>query len=117
MPPVLLFYIMVLFCQDGPKTDGKPETISASTCSAPAPKKAKISATPDIVKDSQEPVKVDPEVEKKVLMVLCDINLDIPCNAAVIADHTTKALGRGITLASIEVLLQNFASQQLIRFG
>lgn len=99
---------------DGPKTDSKPETTTASTCSAPTPKVATVSVTPDIVKDSQEPVKVDPEVEKKVLMVLCDINLDIPCNAAVIADHTTKALGRGITLASIEILLQNFASQQLI---
>ena len=90
---------------------------TTSISSIPTPKAATDLIAPNIiVKESPETMKVDPEVEKKVLMVLCDINLDIPCNAAVIADHTTKALGRGITLSSIEVLLQKFASQQLIRF-
>ncbi|XP_061180283.1 N6-adenosine-methyltransferase catalytic subunit-like [Saccostrea echinata] len=100
---------------DGTKKDSNPDLVISHTSSVSVPKAAQVLSKPDVPqKEAQEPIKSDPEVEKKVLMVLCDINLDIPCNAAVIADHTKKALGRGVTLATIEGLLQNFASRQLI---
>ncbi|XP_062604950.1 N6-adenosine-methyltransferase catalytic subunit-like [Saccostrea cucullata] len=100
---------------DGTKKDGKPDPVVSQASSVSVPKAAQAVSKTDVpYKESPEPVKSDPEVEKKVLLVLCDINLDIPCNAAVIADQTKKTLGRGVTLATIEVLLQNFASQQLI---
>jgi hypothetical protein len=109
------FILTENFSIDEAKKEGIADATVSSASTTPTPKA--IPSVPDTPKkEPQEPLKVDPEVEKKVLMVLCDINLDIPCNAAIIADHTTKALERGVTLASIEVLLQNFASQQLIRW-
>ncbi|KAJ8303605.1 hypothetical protein KUTeg_020001 [Tegillarca granosa] len=58
--------------------------------------------------------KADTEVEKKVLLVLCDISLDIPCNALKISELTSKMLGRNVKVKIIEDLLMKFASQQLI---
>ncbi|KAL8574597.1 hypothetical protein ACOMHN_061597 [Nucella lapillus] len=59
-------------------------------------------------------VKVDPEIEKKLLLVLCDISLDIPSDANIIAEHTRRTLGREVELSAIETLLRKFASQSLI---
>ena len=63
----------------------------------------------------QEPLKVEPDVEKKLLLVLCDIVLEIPSDAHVIAKQTSKLLGREINLQVIEQLLQKFEAQQMIR--
>lgn len=60
--------------------------------------------------------KADTEIEKKVLLVLCDISLDIPCNALKISELTSKMLGRNVKVKIIEDLLMKFASQQLIRY-
>lgn len=117
MYPKHFLFSLKIFSIDEAKKDGLSDPTVSSASTTPMPKSDTIPPVPDTSKkEPQEPLKVDLEVEKKVLMVLCDINLDIPCNAAIIADHTTKALERGVTLASIEVLLQNFASQQLIRW-
>lgn len=61
-----------------------------------------------------DPLQIDPEVEKKLLLVLCDISLDIPSDASIIADHTSRALGRKVELAVIEVLLKKLAAKSLI---
>ncbi|KAK7483066.1 hypothetical protein BaRGS_00025729 [Batillaria attramentaria] len=63
---------------------------------------------------SVDPSKVDPEIEKKLLLVLCDISLDIPSEASIIAEHTSKTLGRKVELPVIEVLLKKLAAQSLI---
>ncbi|KAK7114395.1 N(6)-adenosine-methyltransferase catalytic subunit METTL3-like [Littorina saxatilis] len=77
------------------------------------------SATPVIRDGSALPtpsteVKIDPEVEKKLLLVLCDITLDIPSDASVIAEHTSQALGREVELTVVEALLKKFASDSMI---
>lgn len=59
-------------------------------------------------------VSVDPETEKKILLVLCDISLDIPSDANAIADHTLKTLGFKVELSAVEALLKKFAAQALI---
>ncbi|CAI9736611.1 N6-adenosine-methyltransferase subunit METTL3-like [Octopus vulgaris] len=73
--------------------------------------------SPTLAPDSSvktEHIKVDAEIKKKLLLVLCDINLDIPCNATQIAEHTSKMLGREVKLIVIEDLLQQLSSQQLL---
>ncbi|XP_055891792.1 N6-adenosine-methyltransferase subunit METTL3-like isoform X2 [Biomphalaria glabrata] len=59
-------------------------------------------------------VTLDPEVEKKLLMVLCDISLDIPSDSKVIAEHTSRLMEREVDLGMIEELLKKFALQKLI---
>ncbi|XP_076449417.1 N(6)-adenosine-methyltransferase catalytic subunit METTL3-like [Babylonia areolata] len=59
-------------------------------------------------------IKVDPEIEKKLLLVLCDISLDIPSDASIIAEHTSRTMGCEVELSVVENLLRKFASQSLI---
>ncbi|GFO20701.1 N6-adenosine-methyltransferase subunit [Plakobranchus ocellatus] len=60
------------------------------------------------------PVAIDPDVEKKMLMVLCDISLDIPSDSKVIAEHTSRFMEREVDIKVIEDLLRKFASEKLI---
>lgn len=89
---------------------GHAVTDSNSRSASPAPP---TSTTP--TQNKTEVAKLDPEIEKKVLLVLCDISLDIPCNASVIAEHTCRMLGRKVQISIIEELLQTFENQELIR--
>ncbi|BFZ13120.1 hypothetical protein BsWGS_16159 [Bradybaena similaris] len=59
-------------------------------------------------------VATDPEVEKKLLMVLCDISLDIPSDSKVIMEHTSRLMEREVDLLLVEELLRKFAAQKLI---
>ncbi|KAL5022915.1 hypothetical protein ScPMuIL_002070 [Solemya velum] len=88
---------------------GHAVTDSNSRSASPAPP---TSTTP--TQNKTEVAKLDPEIEKKVLLVLCDISLDIPCNASVIAEHTCRMLGRKVQISIIEELLQTFENQELI---
>jgi hypothetical protein len=76
-------------------------------------------ATPSASGDSKEqaasPVVVDPETEKKILLALCDFELEIPSDASAIANHTQKMLGYKVDLWAVEALLKKFADQSLIR--
>ena len=60
------------------------------------------------------PVKIDPEVEKNMLMVLCDISLDIPSNSKVIAEQTSRLMEREINLSLVEHILCKFSEQKFI---
>ena len=60
-------------------------------------------------------VVIDPEIEKKVLLVLCDISLDIPCEMSIIAHHTSRSVGRPVELFVVETLLKQFSADSLIR--
>lgn len=85
-------------------------TKSSERSLSPAPSvSSNISKTPTV-----DPLKIDPEVEKKLLLVLCDISLDIPSEASIIAEHTSKTLGRKVELSVVEVLLKKLAAQSLI---
>ncbi|XP_059147782.1 N6-adenosine-methyltransferase subunit METTL3-like [Physella acuta] len=59
-------------------------------------------------------VAADPEVEKKLLMVLCDISLDIPSDSKVITEHTSRLMEREVDFKLVEELLKKFAMQKLI---
>ncbi|CAG5135898.1 unnamed protein product, partial [Candidula unifasciata] len=59
-------------------------------------------------------VATDPEVEKKLLMVLCDISLDIPSDSKVIMEHTSRLMEREVDLLLVEEYLRKFAAQKLI---
>jgi len=66
---------------------------------------------------TQPDVKVfnaDPEVEKKMLMVLCDITLELPCKSKLIAEQTSRLMEREVDLLTVESLLCKFSSQKLI---
>ncbi|XP_005104194.1 N6-adenosine-methyltransferase catalytic subunit [Aplysia californica] len=84
---------------------GKSLIKSTPASSSPVPMK------PEPLK---EPVKVDPEVEKKLLMVLCDISLDIPSDSKVIVEHTSRLMEREVDLALVEQLLCKLATQKFI---
>ena len=72
--------------------------------------------TPGAVTSLPTEHKADPEIEKKVLLVLCDISLDIPSEASVIAEHTSRMLGRKVEVSAVDALLKKFAAQSLIRY-
>lgn len=88
-----------------PITSSKVLKTTVPSRSSPVP------VRPEVTK---KPVKADPEVEKKMLMVLCDISLDIPSDSKVIAEHISRLMEREVDLAVVEVLLEKFASQKLI---
>ena len=81
----------------------------------------KLTASPSVpASNTEEPVKpeslqADPEVEKQVLLVLCDLGEVISCTSTEITDKTSKALDREVNVALVENLLQKFNAQQLIR--
>ncbi|XP_060597198.1 N6-adenosine-methyltransferase catalytic subunit-like [Ruditapes philippinarum] len=60
------------------------------------------------------PIKHDPEVEKQLLIVLCDLGVDTPCTSDYVCEMTSKALGRSANIDLVENLLQKFAAQQMI---
>ncbi|KAK3086318.1 hypothetical protein FSP39_016781 [Pinctada imbricata] len=93
---------------DSPTKKAKTTVSQGSTLST-----ATTSTTPvsSLRKDSEQ-IKADPEVDKKVKLALCDINLELPCNATVIKESTEKSLGRPVLLSAIEDSLQKLASQQ-----
>ncbi|KAL4235147.1 N6-adenosine-methyltransferase subunit mettl3 [Mactra antiquata] len=61
-----------------------------------------------------EPIKHDPEVEKQLLIVLCDLGVETPCSSESICEKTSKALGRSAQKDLVENLLQKFSAQQMI---
>ena len=62
-----------------------------------------------------EPLSADPEVEKQLLLVLYDLDEDSSSNSAEITEKTSKVLGKEVSVALVENLLQKFNAQQLIR--
>uniref|UniRef100_A0A0B6ZWL5 mRNA m(6)A methyltransferase n=1 Tax=Arion vulgaris TaxID=1028688 RepID=A0A0B6ZWL5_9EUPU len=73
-----------------------------------------IPATHQHMTDTAVRVATDPEVEKKLLMVLCDISLDIPSDSKVITEHTSRLMEREVDVLLVEELLRKFATQKLI---
>lgn len=61
-----------------------------------------------------EPIRFDPEVEKQLLIVLCDLGVETPCDLNIICEKTSKELGREANIDLVENLLQKFAAQQMI---
>lgn len=80
----------------------------------------KLTGSPSVpASNTEEPVKpetlqADPEVEKQVLLVLCDLGEVGSCTSTQITDKTSKALDREVNIALIENLLQKFNAQTLI---
>jgi len=79
------------------------------------PRKLTKAVPPAVIKP--QPIRHDPEVEKMLLNVLCDLGVDTPCDSDIVAEKTTKALKREANIALVENLLQKFAAQQLIRYN
>jgi len=75
---------------------------------------ASLVTSPKPVEQKSEPFKLDPEVEKQVLIVLCDLEEELPCDSNVICEKTSKQLGREANIDLVENLLQKFAAQQMI---
>ncbi|PVD20656.1 hypothetical protein C0Q70_18814 [Pomacea canaliculata] len=94
------------------ETSSAPHVASSSASSALSSSTVQSIASPNSA--FVEPIKVDPEIEKKLLLVLCDISLDIPSEASIIAEHTSRTLGRKVELSIIEVLLRKLAARSLI---
>ncbi|XP_052816907.1 N6-adenosine-methyltransferase subunit METTL3-like isoform X2 [Mya arenaria] len=86
---------------DGPKPDS-----SKILSRGPSPKK-------HAVIPKAEPIKHDPEVERQLLHVLCDMGVD-SCKSGELCKETSKVLGREANLDLVENLLQKFAAQQMI---
>lgn len=61
-----------------------------------------------------EPIKKDPEVEKQLLLVLCNLGVETPCGSDVVCEQTSRSLGRAVDIDLVENLLQKFAAQQMI---
>ncbi|XP_064611225.1 N6-adenosine-methyltransferase subunit METTL3-like [Liolophura sinensis] len=97
------------------KSETPASSLSKSSLSMTSSRSASPAPPPSTMATSEpEVVKSDVEVEKKLLLVLCDISLDIPSNASVLATETSKLLCRQVKLSAIEHLLEKFAAQQLI---
>lgn len=98
------------------KSETPVSSVSKPALSTPTARSASPAPPPSTPAISEsESIKSDVEVEKKLLLVLCDISLDIPSNASVLATETSKLLCRQVKLSAIEHLLEKFAAQQLIR--
>jgi len=90
----------------------------APSRSSPVPIKPEVIDRKPVIKVERDDVrKAEPErseEEKKMLMVLCDISLDIPSNSKVIAEHMSRLMEREVDISMVEILLMKFASQKLI---
>ncbi|XP_041375648.1 N6-adenosine-methyltransferase subunit METTL3-like [Gigantopelta aegis] len=85
----------------------KSDSSAKSSTSAP-------SSSTEAPSTKPESLKIEPDVEKKLLLVLCDIMLDIPSDALVITKQTSKLLGREVKQQLIEQLLHKFEAQQML---
>ncbi|XP_071088181.1 N(6)-adenosine-methyltransferase catalytic subunit METTL3-like [Haliotis cracherodii] len=95
-------------------------SVASSTSQTPATTRS-VSPSPSsqstAAAASKKSDSVDPDVERNLLLVLCDFNLEIPSDSRMITELTTKMLGRETQLSSIEELLQKFAAQQMIKIS
>lgn len=76
--------------------------------------KSSILATSSSVTSLSKAKENDREVEKKLLLTLCDIALNLPTDSRALALTVTKALNKDVPYDAIENLLQKFATQELI---
>lgn len=95
-------------------TTSSEDTKSQSETASPVKAIPSISSSPVKSIQAVEPTKIDPVLEKKIMLALCDIDLDIPCSSSVIAEHSSKILKQTVKLDIVEELLKKFAGQQLI---
>lgn len=58
--------------------------------------------------------KVDPEVEHKLLLSLCDVAINLPTDSRILLSSITKSLNKEVLHIEVENLLQKFATQELI---
>ena len=112
---LVLVVISICICSwPNPESGSTPTTEPAQ----PVPTERSLSPAPSTkaeVKKGElaksESLNIDPEVEKKLLLVLCDFNLDIPSESKTIAEM----IGHDVQLAIIEELLQKFDAQHMIK--
>lgn len=84
-----------------------------SRSSSPVPSNSQSNKLKD--KDALPPEnKLEPEVEKKLLLCLCDIALNLPTDSRILLSFVTKSLRREVPHEAVEDLLQKFAAQELI---
>ena len=82
-----------------------PKSTTSGQSPAPTPVIAKTEAI--------QPIQHDPEVEKELLRVLCDLGEDT-CQSSQLCEKTSQVLGRIASLALVENLLHKFAAQHMI---
>ena len=98
-----------------------PAAISSSSSSASSTAQATSStssptATTVTAAPPPEPAaKSDPEVEKILLVTLCDVGLTLPIDSITLINSVSKTLDRDVPFTVVEDLLQKFAAQTLIR--
>ncbi|XP_013403912.1 N6-adenosine-methyltransferase catalytic subunit [Lingula anatina] len=96
-----------------PTSDPTKGTVATSTptLTSQSPAVTPASATtPKVV----EKTKLEPEVERQVLLSLQDVGLNLPVESVVLCSSVEKALEKEVALSSLDDLLEKFATQQLI---
>lgn len=83
-----------------------------SPCGSPVPSPA--TKTKEPVKEAKDDNRLEPEVEKKLLLNLCDIALNLPVDSRQLVASVTKSLNSEVPHDIVENLLQKFAAQELI---
>ena len=110
---IIFIYLISTFSLSESRTIGSGSSSAFKPIDSQSTTTDSLSASTPVI---PKPVSVDPETEKKVLLVLCDISLDIPAYASDIAEHTLKTLSYKVELPAVEALLKKFAAESLIRY-
>ncbi|KAK3731758.1 hypothetical protein RRG08_035427 [Elysia crispata] len=102
-----------------PNANAEPPTTAQQTnpnqtSKQPVPLPVEPLIKPTVLEQQDVVPVIDPDVEKKMLMVLCDISLDIPSDSKVIAEHTSRFMEREVDIKVVEDLLRKFAVEKLI---
>lgn len=66
--------------------------------------------------DSCHEIRIDVEIERNLLEILCEISPNLPCNSQTLYSNLAKKLSKPVSQEIVDNLLQKFATQQLIRY-
>lgn len=103
-----------LTTSDSPGSVPKPiHDVSSPNISSPSV--AIESELSDSTESGTDSVKVDPELEKELLKVLCEVSLTIPVNSLELTASLKTSLNRHVSHSAVCNLLQKFATQRLIK--
>ncbi|XP_077982444.1 N(6)-adenosine-methyltransferase catalytic subunit METTL3-like [Glandiceps talaboti] len=93
------------------------QALGASAEETPAPSQSgpsSRSSSPVTVQPTVDLAYIDPEIEKKLLEVLCDHALMLPTDSPSLQATVTKALNKEVSQGTVESILQKFSAQELI---
>ncbi|XP_073986333.1 methyltransferase like 3 isoform X3 [Rhodnius prolixus] len=89
----------------------RQDILNLSSDNVPSPPPVKLVEDDE---DSCHEIRIDVEIERNLLEILCEISPNLPCNSQTLYSNLAKKLSKPVSQEIVDNLLQKFATQQLI---